>query len=336
MVLRRFEIETAAPFRLDLTAWALRRRPHNAVDRFDGTWYRRLAVLRGRPFDVAVRQETATGPAARLAVELSRPGGRSSDRDEADVRILLRRILGLDLDLDGFYRLAARDSRLTTLAARFVGMRPPRFPSVFEALVNAMACQQLSLTVGIHLLNRLAVRYGDRTSPAPDAPRAFPTPERLAGADPDALRAIGFSRAKARAIVTLGMRVAAGELDLEALCDADDATARAVLLRIGGVGRWSTEYTLLRGLGRLEVLPGDDIGARNNLRRRYGLDGQAGYDELSALARSWSPYGGLVYFHLLLDALSDAGHVLPTAAAPPTARRAGRRWRTTRTVETGR
>ena len=325
MVPRRFEIETATPFRLDLTAWALRRRPHNAIDRFDGTWYRRVVVVRGRPLDVAVRQQAATASAARLAVELRRPDAGPSDHDESEARILLRRMLGLDLDLDDFYRLAARDNRLTVLAARFVGVRPPRFSSVFEALVNAIACQQLSLTVGIHLLNRLAVHYGDSTFPAPDAPRGFPTTERLARADPEELRALGFSRAKARAIVALATRVAAGELDLEALCDADDVTARAVLLSIAGVGRWSAEYTLLRGLGRLEVLPGDDVGARNNLRRRYGLDGAAGYDELSALARSWSPYGGLVYFHLLLDALAEAGHVLPTATAPPRTRSAGRR-----------
>jgi DNA-3-methyladenine glycosylase II len=253
-------------------------------------------------------------PIARLAVELRGGGSSPGGGDEDEVRVGLRRTLGLDIDLSGFYRLARRDPRLTAMAARFSGMRPPSFPSVFEALVNAIACQRLSLTVRIHLLN-LAARYGDSVSPAADAPRAFPGSERLVRADPEDLRALGFSRSKARAIVALAVQVEAGELDLEALRRAGDVEARAVLLDIGGVGRWSAEYTMLRGLGRLHVLPGDDVGARNNLRRRFGLDASAGYDELSQLARSWSPYGGLVYFHLLLDSLADAGHVIPTTSA---------------------
>jgi len=313
MGLRQFTLDVPAPFRLDLTVWALRRRPHNTVDRFDGASYRRTLAMEGRTFEVAVCQ-AGDSPTPRLAVQLRCPGAGPNEAAESEARGVLRRTLGLDVDIDGFSRLAERDDRLTALAARFSGMRPPRFPSVFEALVNAIACQQLSLTVGIHLLNRLAARYGPTTPRAGSA--GFPVPARLAGADPQDLHALGFSRSKAQAICSLASRVAMGELDLEALDRVDDDKARAVLLEIGGIGRWSAEYALLRGLGRLDVLPGDDVGARNNMRKRFGLDSSAGYDELSALSRSWWPYGGLVYFHLLLDALAEAGQVAPVEAPP--------------------
>jgi DNA-3-methyladenine glycosylase II len=69
-------------------------------------------------------------------------------------------LLGLQVDLEPFYRLAATDVRLSALAERFRGLKPPRFPTLFEALVNAIACQQITLTFGIRLLNRLAERYG--------------------------------------------------------------------------------------------------------------------------------------------------------------------------------
>ena len=85
------------------------------------------------------------------------------------------------------------------------------------------------------------------------------------------------------------------------------------LLSLTGVGRWSAEYTLLRGLGRYHVLPGDDVGARNNLRCRFGLAAGADYDAVAALSRRWQQYGGLVYFHLLLDALASSGHLQPSA-----------------------
>lgn len=307
---RDFQLSVTAPFRLDLTAWALRRRAHNTVDRFDGS-YRRVFEVRGRAVEVVVSQATraVSGP---LSVELRGSRSAPSSMEESEVRTLLDRVLEPNLELVGFYDLARHDQRLTSLATRFKGMRPPRFPSVFESLVNAIACQQLSLTVGVHLLNRLAAMYGP-TVDGRGAPAGFPSAEVLAAADFEDLRGLGFSGSKARAILSLADQAASGELDLEGLNHLDDDQVRAVLLAIPGVGRWSAEYTMLRGLGRLRVLPGDDVGARNNLQRRYGL-ARVGYDELADLAREWWPYGGLVYFHLLLDALADAGHVRPSTS----------------------
>jgi len=301
---RTFTMEVAAPFRLDLTVWALRRRAHNLIDQFDGRCYRRTLEVCGRPVEAAVRQQDKAGTPL-LVVELQGSGAELSDDYTARARHVLERMLGLEADLRGFYRLAE-------LAWRFRGMRPPCFPSVFEAVVNAIACQQLSLTVGIHLLNRLAQGYGPATTAPNRGSPGFPTPQRLAIADPDALRELGFSRAKARAMTVLAQQQAAGSLDLEALRDADDGRARAVLLDLTGIGRWSAEYTLLRGLGRYHVLPGDDVGARNSLRRRFGLAATADYDAVAELSRTWWPYGGLVYFHLLLDSLAVGGHLPPT------------------------
>jgi DNA-3-methyladenine glycosylase II len=65
----------------------------------------------------------------------------------------------------------------------------------------------------------------------------------------------------------------------------------------------------MRGLGRLHVFPGDDVGARNNLHRWLGLAGPLDYDGVRRALAPWSPYGGLVYFHLLLDRLAEAGYV---------------------------
>ncbi len=300
-------MEVPAPFRLDLTVWALRRRPHNAVDGWDGTWYRRTLVLGGRPVEVAVRQcPGASLP--RLAVELRAKGRTPGPSAAVEAQCLLERTLGLGADLAGFYALAERDPRLAGLARRFVGMRPPRFPSVFEAVVNAVACQQLSLAVGIHLLNRLARRYGP-VGPGGDGAAGFPGAEALAAANPRDLRSLGFSQAKATAITRIARAVVDGEVDLDGLEGAKDQAAVAMLTSLPGIGRWSAEYTLLRGLGRWHVLPGDDVGARNNLSRRFGLAPDAGYAEVSELSQSWWPYGGLVYFHLLLDSLAEAGHL---------------------------
>ena len=316
MGIARFTIEVCPPFRLDLTVWALRRRPHNTIDVWDGTTYTRTLVADASPVLVAVRQEGGQPEGARLGVEVRRRGEAPSGAGVVEVRRTLERMLGLGVDLAGFYELAAADERLAGLAGRFRGVRPPRFASVFEALVNAVACQQLSLTVGIHLLDRLAAVYGPEVALRGATP-GFPSAQGLAAAEPSHLRRLGFSVAKARTLTGLARGVASGTLDLDALAQADDEHATAALVALPGIGRWSAEYVLLRGLGRLGVLPGDDVGARNNLRRHFELPAPAGYDEVATLTKSWWPYGGLVYFHLLLDALARGGHLAAAAADPP-------------------
>jgi DNA-3-methyladenine glycosylase II len=144
----QFQIGVPAPFRLDLTVWALRRRPHNVVDRWDGARYRRTLVVRERPVEVSVRQQPGPAPPV-LDVEVRGSSATLGDEDVTEALRLLDRTLGLGVDLGGFYRLAEGDERLRDLARRFSGMRPPCFPSVFEAVVNAIACQQLSLAVAI-------------------------------------------------------------------------------------------------------------------------------------------------------------------------------------------
>jgi DNA-3-methyladenine glycosylase II len=288
------------PYRLDLTVWALRRRPDNAVDRWDGHTYRRVLDLECGPMEVAAVQESE--PAApRLEVTLT---GVRLDREAEDVaRAVLIRILGLEVDLSAFYGLADGDPFLGPLAERFRGVKPPRLPTVFECLVNAIACQQLTLTVGIGLLNKLASTYGAGQDDG--GPHAFPQPANLAGLVPQALRSLGFSGAKARSIVALAAAIEAGAFDADAIDWLDDGHALAALMRLRGIGRWSGEYALLRGLGRLHVFPGDDVGARNNLAHRLGREGPLDYAAVQEAVRPWQPFAGLVYFHLLLANLAE-------------------------------
>lgn len=79
------------------------------------------------------------------------------------------------------------------------------------------------------------------------------------------------------------------------------------LQRLDGIGRWSAEYALLRGLGHLDVFPGDDVGARNKLQRFLMLPTPPSYTEILAILAPWYPYAGIVYFHLLLDGLAERG-----------------------------
>jgi DNA-3-methyladenine glycosylase II len=66
---------------------------------------------------------------------------------------------------------------------------------------------------------------------------------------------------------------------------------------------------MLRGLGRLDVFPGDDVGAQRRLQNWLHLPGPLSYDAVKKVTEPWHPYAGLIYFHLLLAGLASKGYV---------------------------
>jgi DNA-3-methyladenine glycosylase II len=297
-------VRPVPPFRLDLTVWALRRRARNAIDRWDHGTYRRIIVLGGRVTALSVRQ-SGSPDTPRLFVTSS-PSPRTP-AERRQLRMLIERLLGTGLDLGDWYRIARQDRRLGILADRFRGLKPPRFPTVFEALVNAFACQQLSLEVGLELLNRLAVACAVRSKARSDDHFGFPEATNVVKLPPPRYQAIGFSRQKVAALLALARAVDRDELDLEALSNNIDVDACERLLELRGIGRWTAEYVLLRGLGRLHVFPGDDVGAQKRLARWLGRPHALDYEGVRRAVAKWQPYAGLVYFHLLLNGLMQTG-----------------------------
>jgi DNA-3-methyladenine glycosylase II len=122
------------------------------------------------------------------------------------------------------------------------------------------------------------------------------------------LRAIGFSGQKTRAILELSQLVDEKKIDLERLnLLENNEKITSVLCNLRGVGRWTAEYVLLRGLGRLDVFPADDVGAKKNLQKSLGITKSLSYEEVRGIISKWHPYGGLMYFHLLLENLMAKG-----------------------------
>jgi DNA-3-methyladenine glycosylase II len=298
-------LPTLHPFRLDLTVWALRRRPKNTVDSWDNGQYSRIIVADGRPARLTAVQEAADAkPTLMVTVESAEP---ISEQARKQAGLLVHKMFGLGVDLRPFYDLAGEDPVIGTLVERFRGIRPPRFPTVFEGLINAIACQQVTLDLGIILLNRLSQRFGSPLVDQGAVLHAFPAAADLTAVPETAIRELGFSRQKTLAIQQLAAHVVDTSVDLARLESLNNGEAVAQLSRIHGIGRWSAEYVLLRGLGRLDTFPGDDIGAQNNLQRLFHLAGKPTYDRIRQLTSPWHPYEGVVYFHLLLDKLRTNG-----------------------------
>lgn len=312
-----FTLRPPQPFRLDLTAMALQRRRNNQIDVWDGVTLRRVlpasasgGALSG-PFLLEVTSVDGGGAARtrELRVGVTADGASEAAMASGGERAV-RDLLGTDTDLTKFYALAAADPHLAPLVDRLRGLKPPRYPGLFEGLLNAVPCQQVTLTFGLQLVARLARAYGPQLPFAPLAtetgPLALPTPESLAGADVEALGSMGFSRAKARALTELAGKVVSGELDIAGVATAPDGEVAQRLGGLFGIGRWTSEYVLLRALGRLGVFPHGDSGARNGLARFLGEAGKPSYTWVAERVAAWQPYAGFVYLHLLVDGATRA------------------------------
>ncbi|GAB1470850.1 DNA-3-methyladenine glycosylase [Chloroflexota bacterium] len=299
-----FVLDPVSPFDLNLTAWTLRRRADNMMDRWDGETYRRVLIIGDKPFEIAVTQFDESG-APRLRVSLMGEG--ISPNVKTQVVAALERLLGIYIDLTKFYRFAKKDKILRSPVDQFRGVKPPRLQSYFETLVNAIACQQLTLTVGIRLLNRLTETCGIPLKTEAGIFHAFPRPQDLAVVDIETLRGLGYSYRKAEYLTGLAQAILDGQFNFEEIEEMDDKEAVKYLCGLRGVGRWTAEYFLLRGMGRTHIFPGDDVGARNNLQKWLSIPESMTYAGVQEILQRWDGYGGLIYFHLLLKSLTEKG-----------------------------
>ncbi len=301
-----YQLKPVAPFRLDFTVWALRRRPDNIIDQWDGKTYRRVLIVEHEVAGIEVIQNgTSDKPLLEVTVTSSMPPRKLRSATTTTVE----KILGTQVNLAEFYQFAEQEKNLGPLILQFRGVKPPRFPTLFEALLNSISCQQISLNVCVRLLNRLVENWGRSISLSNVPVHAFPEPEQMLNIEPETLRTLGYSYNKARAILELVSLITSGKLNLEEIARLDDGAAISNLMKLRGVGHWTAEYTLLRGAGRTHIFPTGDAGALHNLQRWLGNGDTLDSVKIQRVLNSWAPYVGLVYFHLLLRKLSELGYL---------------------------
>lgn len=190
------------------------------------------------------------------------------------------------------------------------GLKPLRPASLFEMVVIAITEQQLSLTAAFHIRSRLVARFG--------TPYAglwiFPAPETLAETPLEDLMNCGLSRRKAEYIKSLAQRVADGNFDLDALAQKNDADAYVDLVKQRGLGPWSAQYILARGLGRHDCLPSDDVNLRRVVGRYFSRGLNLTPSQLEQALLPFAPFRGLAAFYLSVAARLH--EVSPLEATP--------------------
>ncbi|WP_119258036.1 DNA-3-methyladenine glycosylase family protein [Shinella zoogloeoides] len=160
----------------------------------------------------------------------------------------------------------------------------------YEALVRAIAYQQLTAKAGDAIIGRLKGLFEGRD---------FPTPEDLIAMEFDTLRTSGFSVSKIATIKAIAQGTMDGLIPTRAVAATmDDETLIERMVTIKGVGRWTVEMLLMYSLERMDVLPVDDFGVREGYRVLKSLPGQPKPKELREISKAWSPHRTVAAWYL--------------------------------------
>lgn len=158
----------------------------------------------------------------------------------------------------------------------------------YEALVRAVAYQQLSTKAGDAILRKFLLHFG-----------AFPTPPQLVQAEFEHLRAVGFSGRKIETLKGIAQGAMNGLVPSRATADSMSNEALiAQLVTLKGIGQWTVEMMLMFTLERMDILPVDDLGVVQGYQRLKKLSAPPAKKELAAIGEAWSPYRSIASWYL--------------------------------------
>ena len=246
---------------------------------------------------------------------LSRSGGAVRwNRENAalidDLAAQARFLWGLDDDTEGHQRAMAADPDLAPLFERFGALSIVRAPDLYEALLVAVIGQQVSVQAAQSIRRRLMHNLGTAvmagSSPGGEDHHLYPTPRQLLAAGEPALREQGASRQKSAYLLEIADRAAAGDLDRAAFAALSDDDAIARLCEIKGVGRWTAEIVLMRGLGRPDVFPAGDLGLQVAVHELRGMRERPSEKSLRRIATHWKGWRSYAAFYLWMTLQSRA------------------------------
>ncbi len=249
---------------------------------------------------LACMESFGTVDEPRLTIDFKTNCKLTKEDKQRGVRIV-GSLFNLNFDLAEFYEETQKDKTMARLTQRLRGLKSPTTQFAFEALVDSIVEQQISLKVANVFERRIVKKWGDALDLDGEVYYAYPTPMSLASASQQELRAIGLSEKKAEYVRNAASLIIEGKLDLEMLNGGKSSSEIIEELdRIKGVGVWTAELTMLRGMRRLEALPADDLGLRRTISHYYCGGKAITSAEARRIAENWGKWKGLAAYYLII------------------------------------
>ncbi len=262
-------------------------------------YYRVIYLKNGLPV-LLIISSTGSIDSSSLNVKIY-SDSKLTRKDLGYIRQKIEWMLGLNDELKKFYdHMSNFDPVLYKITQELIGLRAPATATVFEAVIHALIEQQISFSFARKIKSRLVKKFGKAINIDGKTYYAFPTSKDLSQTTPEELRMLQLSRRKGEYIINIASKVASGEIDLESLIYEPNETVVEKLSKFRGLGKWTSEMVMVRGMRKLDAVPADDIALRR-LISHYYYNGKkiSKEDTLKITEDQWGKYRGYTAFYLM-------------------------------------
>jgi DNA-3-methyladenine glycosylase II len=212
--------------------------------------------------------------------------------------------LSLDDDVAQFYSIAReKDPKFYPLVERAWGLHHVKFLTFLEIAAWALINQRIQRPIALRIRQSLAERFGGSLEVEGKVYWAFPDAAHLRAATPSKLLEATRNQRITKRLSSLSSSL--GDLDEGFLRTAPFDKAKARLESVHGIGEWSSQFILFRGLGRMEKLQPLDV-------RRLGENIEEVYGSVKPVKEVNEIYGNWAgYWRLYLGASTMTGFSSP-------------------------
>ena len=295
---KKITIKVLSPFRFDLSA-EIFADGDKQIRKYENGRFWQVLRVNGKLI-LAIVESVGTVDEPKLSAEL-RSNMKITEDDKKKAAEVIKALFNLNFDPTPFYETAKQDKTMAKITQKLWGLRSPTTQTVYEALVDSIVEQQISLKVANTLERKIIKKFGDTLTVDGEVYYEYPAPQQVAAAPVEALRQCGLSQRKAEYIKEVSTLIATGKLDLEKFKKYDSADKIIEELdTVRGIGVWTAELTIIRAMQKWDAMPADDLGLKRVIAHYYCKDKTITSAEARQIAKPWGKWKGLAAYYLVV------------------------------------
>ncbi len=248
---------------------------------------RRLFSIEGKEAPVKVNF-VSEGKKPELLIEVF-------DDHEKKIKKMIIKIFRTKFDYSKFLNRIKRYKELYRIAKRLEGIRPPRFLSLYEALVDTVIEQNINYKFSLVMKSKFVKSFGKKVVINREEFYGFPEKELIAKKSPGEIkRKVKLSKMKSETIV----RVA--NLDLPSVNWVEKHPNKFFdfITEVRGIGRWTAELTMAKISKNFYVGPVSDLSVRRGFKRIFGFES---VEEIEKILSKLKDYSGLILYLMAFE-----------------------------------
>ena len=159
----------------------------------------------------------------------------------------------------------------------------------YQSLIKSVIFQQLHPKAGNAIFERFLMIFNNE----------FPDDKSILEKSSIEIKSCGLSQNKLLTILEIAYQNTINKLptSIKIISMADDEIIK-LFTKIKGIGEWTAQMLLIFNLGRLDIIPHNDLAIRRNYQKLKRLPNPITPKEIVEISAAWSPYRSVASWYL--------------------------------------